>query len=448
MRPSLADPPTGGGKPPAIVKSARRSLDGAKQGAGDPAGPPGGPSGMSSFGQYLRDRGAIDAEQFDDVCRSQIVHGGRIGSSLVELGYLRLEQLAEYLSDYHDVPRPPEAWLEAPDERALKLVPSSLIRRYNVLPLRLEPDQIHVAMLDPKDRSQIDLIGDAARRAVKPYVLPEVRLRYWLEIHCGIDPHPRYKNLAARARQSESGPVESAAHFAPLAEGEELSSELLFATTAEATPLADRAEAGSARKESIDESLLEEIVLVEEVPADLASPFSAASPATSPRLPTGPGEISALEALLQGADDRDEIIDLGLRLGAAFAPAVALFIVRNQLVTGHRALAFGIASRLDTILLPADMPSIFTQPAVTNHAFRGRPPHDGMDGRVLEAIGRSDAQEVLIQPVSIQGRVVNLLYADNGADALADTLVAALRTLAETMGAAYERLILEAKRSE
>lgn len=401
---------------------------------------------MSSFGQYLREHGAIDAAQFDDVCRSQIVHGGRIGSSLVELGYLQLEELAQYLSDYHGVPRPPEDWLEAPDERALKLVPSSLIRRYNVLPLRLEPEQIHVVMLDPRDRSQIDLIGDAARRAVKPYVLPEVRLRYWLEVHCGIDPHPRYKNLAARARQSEKRPTAGTTHFAPLAAGEELSSELIFATTAEAAPLGERVSA--ARQSSIDESLLEEIVLVEEVPADLQSPPAASSTVASPRLPAGPGEIAALEAQLQGADDRDEIIDLGLRLGAAFAPAVALFIVRNQLVTGHRALAFGVVSSLDTILLPAETPSIFTQPAVTNHAFRGRPPHDGMDGRVLEAIGRSDAQEVLIQPISIQGRVVNLLYADNGADALADTLVAALGTLADTMGAAYERLILEAKRSE
>ena len=401
---------------------------------------------MSSFGQYLRDRGAIDAAQFDDVCRSQIVHGGRIGSSLVELGYLQLEQLAEYLSDYHGVPRPPEAWLEAPDERALKLVPSSLIRRYNVLPLRLEPTRIHVAMLDPRDSSQIDRIGEAARRSVEPYVLPEVRLRYWLEVHCGIDPHPRYKNLAARARQSEAGRAADAGHFAPLGEGEELSSELLFATTTEALPLGESR--ANAPTDPIDEGLLEEIVLVEEVPQELASSSSAASPAASPRLATGPGEIAALEAQLQGAESRDEIIDLGLRLGMAFAPSVALFIVRSQIVTGYRALTLGVASRLDTILLPVDTPSIFTQPAVTNHAFRGRPPHDGMEGRILEAIGRRDAQEVLVQPVAIQGRVVNLLYADNGADALADTLVAALRTLADTMGAAYERLILEAKRSE
>ena len=121
---------------------------------------------------------------------------------------------------------------------------------------------------------------------------------------------------------------------------------------------------------------------------------------------------------------------LGLALTAAEADAEAQF-----------------PGELDAVVLPVGAPSIFTQPALTQQAFRGRPPHDGVDGRILDAIGRPDAHEVLIQPVAIRSRVVNLLYVDNGGDPLADTSVAALRTLGETMAAAYERLILEAKRS-
>lgn len=396
------------------------------------------PLRMSRFGQYLRDRGALTGAQFEEVCRSQVVFGGRIGSSLVELGYLGLEELAGHLSDYYRVPQPPEAWLVSPDPRALKLIPSWVIRRYHVLPLRLEAESIHVAMLDPKDRHQLDLLGDMARRPVRPYVLPEVSLLHWLEVHCGIDPHPRYKNLAARAGTSDAESSDLHSHFAPLAKGEELSNEIVFTTPPSGlAPLRrDRPQSPTA---PIDEHLLEEIVLVDEVSkADVAASFA---------VPSGPGEIAALEAQLQAAGDRDRVIDLGLRLASAFAPGVALFLVRKGMVVGHRAVTHGVAARLDTILLPVQIPSLFTQPAVTNQSFRGHPPHDGMDGRILDAIGRSDAHEVLIQPVAIQGRVVNLLYADNGPDALADTLVAALGALAATMAAAYERLILEAKRA-
>jgi hypothetical protein len=71
----------------------------------------------------------------------------------------------------------------------------------------------------------------------------------------------------------------------------------------------------------------------------------------------------------------------------------------------------------------------------------------GWDGRIIAAIGRPEAHEVLIQPITIRGRVVNFLYVDNGGDALADTTVAPLTALGDTMARAYERLILEAKRS-
>ena len=69
-----------------------------------------------------------------------------------------------------------------------------------------------------------------------------------------------------------------------------------------------------------------------------------------------------------------------------------------------------------------------------------------MDARILRAMGRGDARDRIVVPVSIGGRVVNLLYADNGADALGATSVAALQALATRVASAYERLIVERKR--
>lgn len=56
---------------------------------------------------------------------------------------------------------------------------------------------------------------------------------------------------------------------------------------------------------------------------------------------------------------------------------------------------------------------------------------------------RADASDVVILPVSLRGRVVNLLYADNASDRLPETSVAAL---CRSMAAAYEHIILAGRR--
>ena len=394
----------------------------------------------SRFGQYLLEQGALDRDQLEEAYLSQSVLGGRIGSNLVELGFMELAELTEHLSRYHKVPVPPEDWLEVPDERALALIPTRVIRRYSVLPLRAEPGRLHVAMLDPVDTGQIEMLRELSRREVVPYVLPEVRLCFWLETHCGIDRHPRYTNLVARGRRSDHESDIAKERFAPLAQGQELSSEDSLVVAPATPPLvaATRERRGRRQTDPVDELVLEEIALVDEVEAQ--------GPPSRPRVPSGPKEIAALEAELSGAGDRNGAIDLALRIGAAFAQNVALFVVRGEMVTGLKAIADGELSRLDGVVLPLSLESLFTQPALTGDSFRGHPPHDGTDGRILEAIGRAEAHEVLIQPVSIRGRVVNLLYADNGSDPFADTCVAALGALAETMSEAYGRLIAEMKR--
>ena len=60
--------------------------------------------------------------------------------------------------------------------------------------------------------------------------------------------------------------------------------------------------------------------------------------------------------------------------------------------------------------------------------------------------GRESAQEIAVLPVLIQDRVVGLLYADNGAEALADASIAALQAVCTRLAKAYERLILARKR--
>jgi hypothetical protein len=168
---------------------------------------------MEIFGKFLMRRGALTRAQLDEATQSQVVFGGRLGTNLIELGYLRLGELEKHLSEHLGIPVPPAPWLERPAREALSAVPKALVERYGVLPLALEERTLHLAMLDPRDPGQVDEIAFATGLRVQPYVLAEVRISALLEHYYGIARDTRYINLgpgAARGRHA-SEPSERAA---------------------------------------------------------------------------------------------------------------------------------------------------------------------------------------------------------------------------------------------
>ena len=397
---------------------------------------------MGLFGEYLVSQGAISEAQLEETVRSQAVYGGRIGTSLLERGFMGLEDLARHLAGYHGFPLPPAAWLEAPDERASKLIPLPLIRRCRVLPLRVDRETLHVAMQDPSNQQQLDFLAVASGRSIKAYVLPEVRLAYWLEIHHDIDRHPRLINLATRSRQLGMTEVEAESATPFISDG--LRAPLTWddvEVPEQATPAA--APGGPEA---------EEIVLLEEIFAE-PDPlpefeFPAATSAADGKERLLSSRIANLEAQLHAATERDEIVRLGLEIARSYSRATAIFLVKGGVVSGHRGDGEGMQIDLGKVEIPLDTASIFTHPALTRTPFRGEPIADGIDGRLMDALGRRDVREVLIMPIGIGDRVVNLLYADNGPDGFGETSIAALTALCDGLSRVYERVILDRKKGQ
>jgi len=89
--------------------------------------------------------------------------------------------------------------------------------------------------------------------------------------------------------------------------------------------------------------------------------------------------------------------------------------------------------------------SLLGRVAASGEAYRGRPPEGGLDEKIFTALGRGHVSEIAILPVALQGRVVNLLYADNGPEILGDASIAALGTVCTRIARVYARLILERK---
>ena len=117
------------------------------------------------------------------------------------------------------------------------------------------------------------------------------------------------------------------------------------------------------------------------------------------------------------------------------------------MIAGLRAGGGGLCERIEGVALSTDVASFLGEPAREGQAYLGPAPREGLDARLLRAMGRSEAVEVLVAPISIGDRVVNLLYADNGTERLPRTSVAALGALTRLVSDAYQGLILARKQA-
>jgi len=152
-------------------------------------------------------------------------------------------------------------------------------------------------------------------------------------------------------------------------------------------------------------------------------------------------EVAALESDLHAAADRDEVAKVVLRLARCYSAAAALLVVNRGTIAGLLGDGEGIARAVDGVMIAEGARTMFTIPLKRGRPLRGPAPDRGNDWRLLRAMGRRDPREILIVPITLRRRVVNLLYADNGSDPLADTSVAALIELANITSRRYEQLV-------
>ena len=167
-------------------------------------------------------------------------------------------------------------------------------------------------------------------------------------------------------------------------------------------------------------------------------------PRVGPARPPSAATAAALEAEIDRSTHRAHVARLAVHLARAYVSAAALLRIHRGVI--HGVCGEGVAHCGEQLLFPAEGTSPFAEVVANRVPQRGLPPQDGLGARILSMLGRESAQEIAVLPVLIQDRVVGLLYADNGAEALADASFAALQAVCLRLAKAYERLILARKR--
>lgn len=140
----------------------------------------------------LRDA-AVSLGQLEAALHSQVLHGGRLGTHLVALGFLSLDELARYLSEMLGVPFATEQMFAAVPPAILADFDAALAARCEAFPLGYLPrwpEMLAVAMASPGDLGVVAQVERALARPIVPHVAPELRIRSYLQRCYGLSAGP------------------------------------------------------------------------------------------------------------------------------------------------------------------------------------------------------------------------------------------------------------------
>ena len=133
-------------------------------------------SGGRRLGELLVARNVVTKTQLIEALLQQSASGKRIGSLLVELGALDERALAELLAEQLDVPLV-DLRVDVPDPDAVKLLPETVARNVNAIPIRRKDDLLEIAVADPSEHFA-KVLTEAAKMDVSLCIAPASDIRW------------------------------------------------------------------------------------------------------------------------------------------------------------------------------------------------------------------------------------------------------------------------------
>jgi type IV pilus assembly protein PilB len=141
----------------------------------------------SQIGQLLIKDNFITREQLDAALTRQRHRGGRVGSILIDMGFVDDDDVTSVLSRHYGVPSINLAYFDV-DPSLIKLIPIETAQKYLVIPLSRAGSTLAIATADPRNVLAMDDIKFLTGLNVEPVVASEASIREALEKYYGT-PH-------------------------------------------------------------------------------------------------------------------------------------------------------------------------------------------------------------------------------------------------------------------
>jgi len=369
------------------------------------------------LGSLLVQQEMISSKQLDQAVQCQVLFGGRLGSNLLELGFITDLQLREVLEKKYGSPSVGREQLGDVPDKVIELVPRRIADKHKLIPVKIEDGVLEVAMLDPFRESSVRLVTDVSAHKIKPVIALELDICWALEKYYAIKRQARFINLdryLSKMRPEKKAPIKP--DDEPMPPASDDTPEPLFPD-----PM--------------------DITAMEGAPQDLEDFWDRVGRTGHPEY-----MIPRVLGDLDRAESRDEIAGVILDFADIMFARSLLFVVNEDILFGWDARGEGLDERTAlAIMLPLSRRSAFKTVVETGAYFMGQAPDSPINRRFLHAIGPSRPKTILLLPIFVGGHVAAILYGDMGNEAEVDIRLGPLQRALAAAGQAFQRLIVKQK---
>jgi type IV pilus assembly protein PilB len=127
------------------------------------------------LGELLVKRNYITPDQLKKASDEQKMKGGRLESTLIKLGFIKEDELLSFLSAQFRVPSVKLSKVEV-NPNVIKLIPSSIAKKYFIIPVNRVGPKLTMAMADPSNIVVIDEVKFMTGFNVEPVVASEAEI--------------------------------------------------------------------------------------------------------------------------------------------------------------------------------------------------------------------------------------------------------------------------------
>jgi hypothetical protein len=368
------------------------------------------------LGELLLREKLITVKQLEEALKNQVVYGIRLGSALIEMGYVEEDALARMLGEKLGVPIVGRTELSTIPKDVINDFSRAMVVRYHVMPFKLERNRLGLAMTNPNDLKAIEEIAFITGHVVQPFIAPDVHISHAQAKYYRIsDGDARYQHIAELKRLKEkkdNEPVETVAISAMTEKGEMLN----VLIPAEFEDFA-----------SLNDVLNEE------------------SSQTQPHAQQRPCNLERICKEFSEASSRDEVADVLIRYIDREFGVGALFVLRGTVAMGWRGVSNGtMIDDIKNLSLMMSKPSVLRDVVETKSFTLGPLINTTENLRILGILALKDDTPLFVVPVIMMGKavVVALVLADM--DDLGPRL-SELQNLTRKMALAFEMLIIKNK---
>ena len=380
------------------------------------------------LGDILTSRNLVTVEQLYEGLHHQMLANVRIGTSLVQLGYLQVDDLGRCLSIQYGVPHADAELLDGATKRALNGVPPEMCERYMIIPMRLEEEVLNLAMAKPS-RSIAGELSFALGLTINRFIAPELRIVYFLEHYYHVLRPPRFLRSPDGKKKEEDrrkylsatvkavrGPSKSSEQS--WAEGVNLiamgdDDELLSLEE----PMPEHAPEAAARPipelslDGPEPPAEEELLLEQPMPEEEEEEEeNDRSPTSVYKMVRAERRVDVLKEKIAQAETTEEVDRLLVEPFLEHSALSVLFWMRDRFAIGSRGYGTPAAvQQPQKLVVTLESPSMMRYAMQSRGIIRGVGENDDIQIKIADQLGSRMPGEVCVIPILLKGHVVKLL---------------------------------------